>query len=111
MNTYGGWVSIFTAVALICFAFSTVLGWGLYGSRCIEYLFGSHILKPFTVIYAFIAILGATLDLGLIWDVAETFNGLMLIPNLIGVFLLSGTFIKLVKDYFSRFPVYDKNKM
>ena len=111
MNTYGGWVSIFTAVALICFAFSTVLGWGLYGSRCIEYLFGSHILKTFTVIYAFIAILGATLDLGLIWDVAETFNGLMLIPNLIGVFLLSGTFIKLVKDYFSRFPVYDKNKM
>ncbi len=111
MNTYGGWVSIFTAVALICFAFSTVLGWGLYGSRCIEYLFGSHILKPFTVIYAFIAILGATLDLGLIWDVAETFNGLMLIPNLIGVSLLSGTFIKLVKDYFSRFPVYDKNKM
>lgn len=111
MNTYGGWVSIFTAVALICFAFSTVLGWGLYGSRCIEYLFGSHILKPFTVIYAFIAILGATLDLGLIWDVAETFNGLMLIPNLVGVFLLSGTFIKLVKDYFSRFPVYDKNKM
>ena len=111
MNTYGGWVSIFTAVALICFAFSTVLGWGLYGSRCIEYLFGSHILKPFTVIYACIAILGATLDLGLIWDVAETFNGLMLIPNLIGVFLLSGTFIKLVKDYFSRFPVYDKNKM
>ena len=111
MNTYGGWVSIFTAVALICFAFSTVLGWGLYGSRCIEYLFGSHILKPFTVIYAFIAILGATLDLGLICDVAETFNGLMLIPNLIGVFLLSGTFIKLVKDYFSRFPVYDKNKM
>lgn len=111
MNTYGGWVSIFTAVALICFAFSTVLGWGLYGSRCIEYLFGSHILKPFTVIYACIAILGATLDLGLIWDVAETFNGLMLIPNLIGVFLLSGTFIKLVKDYFNRFPVYDKNKM
>ena len=111
MNTYGGWVSIFTAVALICFAFSTVLGWGLYGSRCIEYLFGSHILNPFKLIYAFIAILGATLDLGLIWDVAETFNGLMLIPNLIGVFLLSGTFIKLVKDYFSRFPVYDKNKM
>lgn len=111
MNTYGGWVSIFTAVALICFAFSTVLGWGLYGSRCIEYLFGSHILKPFTVIYAFIAILGATLDLGLIWDVAETFNGLMLIPNLIGVFLLSGTFIKLVKDYFNRFPKYDKTKM
>jgi amino acid carrier protein len=111
INTYGGWVSIFTAVALVCFAFSTVLGWGLYGSRCIEYLFGSHVLKPFTVVYALVAILGATLDLGLIWGVADTFNGLMLIPNLIGVFLLSGTFVKLVKDYFNRYPKYDKDKM
>ena len=61
--------------------------------------------------YALVAILGATLDLGLIWGVADTFNGLMLIPNLIGVFLLSGTFVKLVKDYFHRYPKYDKDKM
>ena len=66
--TYGNWVSIFTAVALCCFAFSTILGWG-----------------P---------------DLGLLWSVAETFNGLMSIPNLIALFLLSGTVVKLVKDYF-----------
>ncbi|MDY6038429.1 MAG: sodium:alanine symporter family protein [Eubacterium sp.] len=111
INTYGGWVSIFTAVALVCFAFSTILGWGLYGSRCIEYIFGSHILKPFTVVYALVAILGATVDLGIIWGVADTFNGLMAIPNLIAVFLLSGTFIKLVKDYFKRYPIYDKSKM
>ena len=100
-NTYGSWVSIFTAVAMCCFAFSTILGWGLYGTRCSEFLFGSKAAKPFLIIYALVAILGATMDLGLIWEVAETFNGLMAIPNLIGVFLLSGTVVKLIKNYFS----------
>ena len=98
--TYGNWVSIFTAVALCCFAFSTILGWGLYGTRCIEYLFGTWINKPFMVVYSLVAIIGATADLGLLWSVAETFNGLMSIPNLIALFLLSGTVVKLVKDYF-----------
>lgn len=109
--TYGGWVSIFTAIALVCFAFSTILGWGLYGSRCIEFIFGSKVLKPFAVVYAFIAIIGATVDLGVIWGVSDTFNGLMAIPNLIGVFLLSGTFFKLLKDYFTKYPKYDKDEM
>ena len=109
--TYGNWVSLFTAVALVCFAFSTALGWGLYGSRCIEYIFGSKVLKPFAVVYAFIAIIGATADLRAIWGIAETFNGLMVIPNLIAVLLLSKTFLRLVKDYFSRFPIYSRNEM
>ncbi len=98
-STYGGWVSIFTAVALCCFAFSTIIGWGLYGSRCIEFLFGSKVIKPFMVVYAMVAILGATVDLGLLWDIAETFNGLMAIPNLIALFLLSGTVVKLLRDH------------
>lgn len=98
--TYGNWVSIFTAVALCCFAFSTILGWGLYGTRCIEFLFGTWINKPFMVVYSLVAIIGATADLGLLWSVAETFNGLMSIPNLIALFLLSNTVVKLVKDYF-----------
>ena len=98
--TYGNWVSIFTAVALCCFAFSTILGWGLYGTRCIEFLFGTWINKPFMVVYSLVAIIGATADLGLLWSVAETFNGLMSIPNLIALFLLLGTVVKLVKDYF-----------
>lgn len=97
-STYGSWVSIFTAVALCCFAFSTILGWGLYGSRCIEYLFGEKAIKPFMVIYALVAILGATVDLGLLWDVADTFNGMMVIPNLVALFLLSETVVKLVKE-------------
>lgn len=99
--TYGNWVSVFTAVAMCCFAFSTIIGWGLYGTRCIEFLFGSRVNKPFMLVYALVAIVGATMDLGLMWSIAETFNGLMAIPNLIAVFLLSRVVVKLVKEYFA----------
>ena len=99
-STYGNWVSIFTAIALCCFAFSTIIGWGLYGARCIEYLLKEKSIKPFMVAYSLVAIIGATADLGLMWSVAETFNGLMAIPNLIALFLLSGTVARLVKQYF-----------
>ena len=100
-SVYGGWVSIFTAVAMCCFAFSTIIGWGLYGTRCIEFLFGFRANKPFMLLYALVAIVGATMNLGLMWSIAETFNGLMVIPNLIAVFLLSGVVVKLVREYFS----------
>ena len=103
--TYGGWASLFTAVALCCFAFSTIIGWGLYGSRCIEYLFHTDkVVRPFLVVYSFVAILGATMDLGLLWSIADTFNGLMSIPNLIALLLLSGTVAKLVKEFFAKEP-------
>lgn len=101
-STYGSWVSIFTAVAMCCFAFSTIVGWGLYGARCIEFLFGSKVNKPFMLVYSLVAIVGATMDLGLLWSIAETFNGLMAIPNLIAVFLLSRVVVKLVKEYFAK---------
>ena len=99
-SVYGNWVSIFTAVAMCCFAFSTIIGWGLYGARCAEFLFSSRIIKPFMLAYSLVAIVGATVDLGLIWSIAETFNGLMSIPNLIALFLLSGTVVKLTWEYF-----------
>ena len=103
--TYGGWASLFTAVALCCFAFSTIIGWGLYGSRCIGYLFHTDkVVRPFLVVYSFVAILGATVDLGLLWSIADTFNGLMSIPNLIALLLLSGTVAKLVKEFFAKEP-------
>ena len=95
--TYGNWVTIFTAVAMCCFAFSTIIGWGLYGARCVEFLFSSRAIAPFMVVYSLVAILGATADLGLLWSIAETFNGLMSIPNLIALFLLSGTLLRLVR--------------
>ena len=101
ISVYGNWVSVFTAVAMCCFAFSTILGWGLYGARCIEFLFSEKVIKPFMVAYSLVAILGATAELGLMWNIAETFNGLMAIPNLIALFLLSGTVVKLTKEYFA----------
>lgn len=98
-SAYGSWVSIFTAVAMCCFAFSTIIGWGLYGARCIEFLFSSSkVVKPFMVAYSLVAIVGATVDLGLVWSISDTCNGLMAIPNLIGVFLLSGTVFRLIKE-------------
>ena len=101
--TYGNWVSVFTAVAMCCFAFSTIIGWGLYGARCIEFLFSVKVIRPFQVVYSFMGIVGATMDLGLLWSIAETFNGLMAIPNLIALFLLSGTVVKLAKEYFENY--------
>ena len=99
---YGNWVSIFTAVAMCCFAFSTIVGWGLYGARCAEFLLGSKILLPFNIAYALISIVGATVDLGIIWSISETFNGFMTVPNLIGVFLLAPVVVKLVRTYFEK---------
>lgn len=97
---YGNWVSIFTAIAMCCFAFSTIIGWGLYGTRCLEFILGEKAILPFMILYALTAIVGATIDLGLVWSISETCNGLMTIPNLIAVFLLSGKVFELVKDYF-----------
>ena len=99
--TYGNWISLFTALAMCCFAFSTILGWGLYGARCIEFLFSEKITKYFMAAYSLVAILGATANLGLMWSIAETFNGLMAIPNLIALFLLSGKVVELTKEYFA----------
>ena len=101
-SVYGSWVSIFTAVALCCFAFSTIIGWGLYGVRCAEFVFGSKILLPFNIAYALVAILGATVDLGLIWGISDTFNGFMTVPNLIAVFLLTPEIIKMIRSHFNK---------
>jgi len=100
--TYGSWVSIFAAVAIVCFAFSTILGWGLYGSRSIEYLFGNKAVKPYIIIFCLVSILGATANLGFLWDIADTLNGLMAIPNLIGVALLSPVVFELTKEFFAK---------
>ena len=97
ISTYGNWVSIFTAVSMCCFAFSTIISWGLYGSRCVEFILSNKAVKPFLVVYSLVSIVGATVDLGLLWDIAETFNGMMAIPNLVALFLLSGVVVKLVK--------------
>ena len=98
VSVYGEWVTVLTAVAICCFAFTTTLGWGLYASRCAEFTFGHRAVKPFLVLYALGAILGATVDLGLIWDAADTFNGCMAVPNLIALFLLSGKLVSICRE-------------
>ena len=99
---YGNWVSIFTAIAMCCFAFSTIVGWGLYGARCAEFMLGSKILLPFNIAYALVAVVGATVDLGLIWGISDTFNGFMTVPNLIAVFLLTPELLKLIREHFAK---------
>ena len=101
-TVYGNWVSIFTAIAMCCFAFSTIIGWGLYGARCAEFLLGSKILLPFNIAYSLVAIVGATVDLGLIWGISDTCNGFMTVPNLISVFLLTPVVLKLTKEHFEK---------
>lgn len=87
------------AVCLLFFAFTTILGWCVYGERCAIYLFGDKILKPFRILYTLIVPLGALIKLDLVWLIADCANALMAIPNLIGVLLLSPLVFKLVNEY------------
>ena len=89
------------AICLTLFALSTVLTWALYGSRCIEYLFGYKASKVYQVIFCLFACMAGTVELTLAWDIADTLNGLMAIPNLIALALLSPTVVKLSKEYFT----------
>ena len=97
VSAYGRWVTVVTAVAICSFAITTTFGWGLYGSRCTEFLFGHRAVRPFLVVYALSSILGATVDLGLIWDAADTLNGCMAVPNLIALALLSGKLVEICR--------------
>ena len=95
----GEWVAVVLAVALCCFAFATVLGWGLYGARCAQYLFGADCWRKFVFLQAITVVAGAVLKTGTVWLLSETVNGLMAIPNLIALALLSPVLIKLTKQY------------
>jgi len=88
------------AVSLALFAFTTILGWSYYGERCAEYLFGVRVIIPFRILWVLAVYVGATRELSEVWGVADTLNGLMAIPNLIGLLLLSPVIFKLSKDYF-----------
>lgn len=100
--TYGTWSGIIVTLTLCCFAFSTIIGWGYYGAKSIEFLLGKKSIKPYMLVFSFMCILGATANLGLVWNISDTLNGLMMIPNLISVILLSPIVFKLTKKYFSK---------
>ena len=84
------------------FDFSTILGWSLYGTRCVEYLFGMKGTKVYQALFIVMVVVGATTSLDIVWNVADTFNGLMAVPNFIALFALSGVVTKLVKEYFAQ---------
>ena len=104
-NTVFSWGNIgqkFIAVAMFLFAFTTVLGWSHYGSKAWEYLFGAKTTIIFKIIHVCTVIFGAVLTSSLAWDISDTFNGLMMMPNLIGVIVLIPLVVKITKNYVDR---------
>lgn len=98
----GSFAGKLLAIAILLFAFSTVLGWSFYGTKALEYLFGTKATIVYKVIFVLFVIVGCTMDLSLAWDLGDTFNGLMAIPNLIGVLLLSATVFRITGNYIRR---------
>ena len=92
----------FVAVAILLFAFTTVLGWSHYGTIAFEYLFGTKATIVYKVFFVAMIISGAVLTSSIAWDISDTFNGLMMMPNLIGVLALSGVVMKITKNYIDR---------
>ena len=97
-----GFGSKFIAIAILLFAFTTVLGWSHYGTKAFEYLFGTKATMYYKVFFVVMIISGAVMTSSLAWDISDTFNGLMMIPNLIGVLSLSGLVMKITKNYVDR---------
>lgn len=99
-TVFGGKIgSIIVAIALALFAFTTIIGWGLYGIRCAEFVFGIKAKKFYTYLYIVTCFVGATAELGVVWGISDTMNGLMIIPNCLALLLLSGQVNKGIKDY------------
>ena len=94
--------SLIVAVAISLFALTTILSWSLYGTRCFEFLFGTRYVPIYQVIFVAIIVIGAALELELAWDIAETLNGFMAVPNLVALLGLSGVVIRLTKERFSK---------
>ncbi|MBQ6734128.1 MAG: sodium:alanine symporter family protein [Lachnospiraceae bacterium] len=92
--------ALIVAVAISLFALSTVLSWSLYGVRCFEFLFGIGPTKVYKWVFVVVILIGSTLKMQLVWDIADTLNGLMSIPNLIALFALSGVVAKTTKEFF-----------
>lgn len=101
-NTFGMAGSVFIAFAILLFAFSTILGWSYYGSKAWEYLFGTKTIIFYKVVFLLVLVGGTLLSSSLAWDISDTFNGMMMLPNLVGVLALSGTVRKITHNYVDR---------
>jgi len=102
--------SLFVAIALMMFAYSTILGWSLYGTRCAEYLFGHSFGKIYQIAFILIIVVGSVSPLSVVWDISDTFNGLMAIPNFIALFALSPVVFKLTKEHFAKVAAEKEKK-
>ena len=94
--------AMIVAVGITLFALSTILSWSLYGTRCFEFLTGGRGVKAYQIIFVIVVIIGATLELELVWNIADTLNGFMAVPNLVALLGLSGVVIRLTKEHFSK---------
>lgn len=101
-DVFGEFGAIFIAIATFLFAFSTLVGWSQYGSKATEYVFGEKGIKTYKIIYCIVIVFGAIMTSSLAWDISDTFNGLMMIPNLVGLICLSPLLVKIVKNYLAR---------
>lgn len=101
-NHFGFLGSAFVAVAILLFAYSTVLGWSYYGATSCEYLFGTGATKIYRMVFAVVVLAGSVMKAQLAWDISDTFNGLMMLPNLIGVITLSPVVMRCTKNYVAR---------
>ncbi len=101
-NIFGPAGEWFIAIAMLLFAFTTVLGWSHYGGKAVEYLFGNLGTKIYKVIFVLMIVSGALMTSSLAWDISDTFNGLMMMPNLIGVVALSPIVVKITRNYIAR---------
>lgn len=99
---FGSWAGKLLSVCVLTFAFSTVIGWSFYGKKALEYLFGVRAAKIYNIVYIIFIVIGATMELTLVWNISDTLNGLMALPNLTGVLVLSGTVMKISDNYISR---------
>jgi AGCS family alanine or glycine:cation symporter len=107
MGSIGGWI---VSIGIILFAYSTILGWAYYGEKCATYLCGIKILLPYRIVFVAFVAIGACLKLAFVWDFADTMNGLMAIPNLIGLLLLSKVVVAETEDFFATKYKDEKNK-
>lgn len=101
-NSFGIIGNIFIAVSILLFAFTTVLGWSHYGCKAFEYLFGEKATKFYRVFFVLMIVSGSLMTSSIAWDISDTFNGMMMIPNLIGVVSLSPMVIKITQNYIDR---------
>lgn len=101
-TVFGKFGTGFIAIAVMLFAFSTTLGWSVYGSKAWEYLFGRKSVIGYKIFFVLMCFVGPQLTSSLAWDISDTFNGMMMIPNLIGVLVLSPEVYKITRNYIAR---------